>query len=299
MQRLGNSLPKIQRQQEAEDALYEQLIIHPNVQQFLSRYPELTKVQLMDNLPALAELVRYHQHCEHCAGIHECPHPAKGYRATLDQDGCRLQTTLYPCHYKKNQLDKTQFIQAISLPKQILSADFLDWQAPSDRIQIMPALEHCAAIRNAKDHRGLYIQGGFGVGKTHLLGAIAKSLSESGLHSLLVFWPEFTREIKSDFSVLDQKLERLKTIDVLMIDDIGAENNTSFVRDEVLLPILNYRMMFQKPTFFSSNLPVESLADHFKISQRGDDEPIKAMRVLERIHSLTIPLTLSGPNRRR
>lgn len=300
MQRIGQALPKSERQVAAEEALLDKLLTHPSVQLFLANYPETTRQQLLKNLPTIAELVRYHNHCDVCAGLNECHHPAKGYQAYIQPDGTRYQTTLYPCRFKQQQLEKNTLIQAVSLPVEILRAKFSDWSAEEIMNSgIREALVQCQMLKTSRDFRGLYIQGDFGIGKTHLLGAIAHNLSESNIHSLLVFWPEFTREIKSDFSVLDAKVERLKQVDVLMIDDIGAENNTSFIRDEVLLPILNYRMMFKKPTFFSSNLPLKSLQQHFTISQRGDDEPIKATRVIERIHSLTVPLTMNGKNRRR
>lgn len=300
MKRLAQSLPKSERQFEAEQALLTRYLQEPPIQRFLADHPDLSQEQLLKNLPALAELVRYQEHCQNCLGLHECPHPAKGYQAYLTPDNHRLQTTLYPCRYKQQQLEKNTLIQAVSLPQEILRAKFSDWQ-PEEIMNggLQQALVQCQSLKGQRDFRGLYIHGDFGIGKTHLLGAIAHNLSEAGIHSLLVFWPEFTREIKSDFNVLDAKVERLKQIDVLMIDDIGAESNTSFIRDEVLLPILNYRMMFKKPTFFTSNLPLSSLQQHFTISQRGDDEPIKALRVIERIHSLTVPMVMKGQNRRR
>ncbi|MGL4623889.1 MAG: primosomal protein DnaI [Culicoidibacterales bacterium] len=300
MKRLAQSLPKSERQVQAEQELLQRYIQEPVVQKLLADYPEMNQEQLLQNLPALVELVRYQEHCENCLGLHECTHPAKGYQAFLTPDVNRLQTTLYPCRYKQQQLEKNTLIQAVNLPHEILRAQFSDWQ-PEEIMNggLQQALVQCQSLKAQRDFRGLYIHGDFGIGKTHLLGAIAHNLSEANIHSLLVFWPEFTREIKSDFSVLDAKVERLKQIDVLMIDDIGAESNTSFIRDEVLLPILNYRMMFKKPTFFTSNLPLSSLQQHFTISQRGDDEPIKALRVIERIHSLTVPLVMKGQNRRR
>ncbi|MGL4952982.1 MAG: primosomal protein DnaI [Culicoidibacterales bacterium] len=300
MKRIGESLPKSTRQVEVENELLQRLLLHPQVQQLLAKYPQISEKIASENLPALAELVRYHHHCDGCGGLQECPHAAKGYQAYLTLDDKRLQTTLYPCHFKRQKMSKSTLIQAVSLPDDILRAKFSDW-TPEEVMngRLHQALVQCRAISENSDFRGLYIDGEFGIGKTHLLGAIAHNLSEKNIQSLLVFWPEFTREIKSDFNELDAKVERLKQIDVLMIDDIGAESNTSFLRDEVLLPILNYRMMFKKPTFFSSNLPLKALQQHFTISQRGDDEPIKATRVIERIHSLTIPLTIKGKNRRR
>ena len=39
-------------------------------------------------------------------------------------------------------------------------------------------------------------------------------------------------------------------VPVLILDDIGSEMNTQWVRDEVLGPILQFRMLEELPTFF-------------------------------------------------
>lgn len=51
-----------------------------------------------------------------------------------------------------------------------------------------------------------------------------------------------------------EKLDAVKRSPILMIDDIGADAMSSWIRDEVFGVILQYRMQEQLPTFFSSNL---------------------------------------------
>ncbi len=49
-----------------------------------------------------------------------------------------------------------------------------------------------------------------------------------------------------------------------MLDDIGAESMTSWVRDEVIGTVLQHRMS-QLPTFFSSNFSPDELKHHLRI----------------------------------
>ena len=51
--------------------------------------------------------------------------------------------------------------------------------------------------------------------------------------------------------------------EVLILDDIGAEQSTPWVRDEILQVILQYRMQEDLPTFFTSNFDFEDLEKHF------------------------------------
>ena len=67
---------------------------------------------------------------------------------------------------------------------------------------------------------------------------------------------------------MKQKLQRIREANILMIDDIGAEEVTPWVRDEVIGPLLHYRMVQELPTFFSSNLNFEELEHHLSITRR-------------------------------
>ena len=106
--------------------------------------------------------------------------------------------------------------------------------------------------------------GKFGVGKTYLLGAIANELARKKISSMLVYFPEFLREIKSSIqdNSIGEKIDAVKRVQVLMLDDIGAEAMSSFVRDDVLGAILQFRMLENLPTFFTSNFDFKQLEHH-------------------------------------
>lgn len=150
-------------------------------------------------------------------------------------------------------------------------------------------------------HQAMYFYGSFGVGKTYLLGAMANELANRGYQTTLMHFPSFAVEIKnaiSDNRVYDM-LNAVKKSEILMIDDIGADAMSSWVRDDILGVILQYRMQEELPTFFSSNFSMKQLEDeHLRISQKGEDEPLKAKRIMERIHFLAKEVKIVGKNRR-
>ena len=92
-------------------------------------------------------------------------------------------------------------------------------------------------------------------------------------------------------------LEKMKKVPLLLIDDIGAENTTAWSRDDVLMPLLQYRMDHKLATFFTSNLNYEELEEHFSISKNKVDI-VKARRIMERIRYLTDEIELVSDNLR-
>ena len=80
---------------------------------------------------------------------------------------------------------------------------------------------------------------------------------------MLVYFPEFLREIKSSIqdNSIGEKIDAVKRVQVLMLDDIGAEAMSSFVRDDACA-ILQFRMLENLPTFFTSNFDFKQLEHH-------------------------------------
>jgi len=146
------------------------------------------------------------------------------------------------------------------------------------------------------NQKGLYLHGNFGCGKTYFIAALFNDLAKKGYKSAIIFWPEFLRQaFYDDFK---EKYEEIKNIPLLLIDDIGAENLTAWNRDEILCPLLQYRMDEGLTTFFTSNLTLEDLEEHLSNSKSGVDV-IKAGRIISRIKQLTTPLEMISKNLRK
>src|SRR5699024_6495269 len=148
--------------------------------------------------------------------------------------------------------------------------------------------------------RGISFHGPLGVGKTYLLGALANALKDYHISSMLIYMPEFVREMKSSIKdgSINEKINYVKTTDVLILDDIGAETQSAWFRDEILISILQYRMMEKQPVFFTSNYSLKQLEEQLSITNRGGSETVKAGRIIERIKQVSKEVKLSGENRR-
>ncbi|MFA5560566.1 MAG: ATP-binding protein [Acholeplasmataceae bacterium] len=156
------------------------------------------------------------------------------------------------------------------------------------------ATDFLETYRKDRYAKGLYIYGMYRTGKSYLLSAIAKALAEQDFSVLFVYMPDLVRSIRQGMNEgnLEERINRLKQADVLMLDDFGGENISMWFRDEVIVPVLQYRLSAQLPVFVSSNFDYTQLLNAMMID-RNDINRSKAVRLLARIKDLMTPVQLA------
>lgn len=192
-------------------------------------------------------------------------------------------------------------LKLINLPASLKKVSFADVDADDEKR--FTVFQRLVEFSEAYPHvrKGLYLYGDFGVGKSFMVAALAHDLSEKrGVSSTLLHYPSFVIDVKNAIGDGNVKalVDELKLSEVLILDDIGAEQSTAWVRDEILQVILQYRMQENLPTFFTSNFNFEELEQHFAKGKHGNDETWEARRVMERIRYLAEETRLEGVNRR-
>ena len=192
-------------------------------------------------------------------------------------------------------------LNLINFPSSLKNVSFLD--VYRDDVQRLTVLNRMIEFVNdyPNNLKGLYLYGDFGVGKSFMVAALAHDLSEKrGVSSTLLHYPSFVIDVKNAIGDGNVKtlVDEIKLSEVLILDDIGAEQSTAWVRDEILQVILQYRMQENLPTFFTSNFDFEDLEKHFAKVKQGPDEIWEARRVMERIRYLAEETRLEGVNRR-
>ena len=112
--------------------------------------------------------------------------------------------------------------------------------------------------------RGLWFMGPVGTGKTTLAMLVSKRASEAG-HSVAIYsLPKLLARIRRTFesepggeSYLSF-FERLTSVDLLHIDDLGAEKRSDWVLEQ-LYALVNERYEAQRSVIVTTNLPHEEL----------------------------------------
>lgn len=275
------------------------------VEEFIQSNPTLPKEELDRNITRLFEFRNERNHCSVCESLQSCPNMMQGFQPELYLERGSIQIRYQICE-KKKKADESKrqqtLIKSLYVPKEILSATFdqLDQDNRSRIVAIAKAAEFATTTTPSVTGKGLYFHGKFGVGKTYIMGAIANELAERNISSMLVYTPDFFRELKSGIhdGSYNEKLEIVKSVPVLILDDLGAETMSSWVRDDILGVILQHRMLEKLPTLYTSNYDFDELEEHLAYSQKGGIEQLKSKRIMERIRHFAEPVYIEGKNRR-
>ena len=152
--------------------------------------------------------------------------------------------------------------------------------------------EYC---RNVADHldagRGIWFAGQTGTGKTTLAMLVSKSAMESDRTVAIYSLPRLLAMLRDTYDdnaqySLNDLIDRLCSVDLLHIDDVGAEQSSAWVLEQ-LYTIINTRYEDGRAVLLTTNLDDAELR-----AQIGD-------RTVSRLHEMCdAPLPLDGADQR-
>lgn len=124
----------------------------------------------------------------------------------------------------------------------------------------------------------LVLIGSYGSGKTHLAAAVANVAVQAGVPTLFLTVPDLLDWLRSSFSSTDesfeQRLDEIRTIQLLVLDDLGTQNTTPWA-EEKLYQIINYRYIHHLPLVVTSNLSLAEIDG--RISSRLQDPDLASV----------------------
>ena len=291
---------KMPKTKKVDSELKKELFLAKKDERFIKL---MKKLDIDDGIAAkytskLQETLTELDNCKGCKNLYECKNKVQGYVSFPKKEGNRLIFSYIPCKCRL-KLEEEQTVKEDSLHKlnnaRMKDIDVKDKKRQEVICYLDKFFEEYSPLKN---NVGLYLHGSFGSGKSFLVSALLNELHEKKKVSVCtIYFPEALRTLKDDWDNFGNKMEYLKTVDILLIDDIGAEKVTEWGRDEVLGTILQARMDSQLATFFTSNLNISELESHLALSNKSDDL-VKARRIIERIKQLTNDLELISVNRR-
>ncbi|TJY39780.1 cell division protein ZapE [Cohnella pontilimi] len=294
------------------ERLMSEVLRDPLVQKLRERYPDMGESVLRANLNRLYQMSKEYRNCKACPGLEQCPNDMQGHSTviTCSEVNGRWQITDHksPCAkwtaYEHQQQIRRR-ITGFFVDETIFGETYDEMEMDNlDEDRSLAVHELLAYVAVTKEQglqkHGLYLVGSFGTGKTYMAGYLLQKLAKKGFTGVMVYMPDFVEDVKAlmlEPQKLKETITLMKEADLLVFDDIGAENLSPWVRDHVVGAILNYRMN-RKPTFYTSNHDLDALEKHFSFTHKEGEEMHKGQRLMDRVRPFVQVVHVRGRNQR-
>jgi DNA replication protein DnaC len=149
------------------------------------------------------------------------------------------------------------------------------------------------------DRNGIILSGGYGIGKTHLVTAIANQLIQAGTAVICMTMVELLERIKASYDEAARHdcapreaeiMRQYEMVPLLIIDDLGSENPTEWGLSR-LYAIVNARYEAYQPTIVTTNYDMEELIA--RLTPKGGDKH-NATKTVDRLREMCYKLPMGG-----
>ncbi len=190
-----------------------------------------------------------------------CPYGLCDGSGFVDDEASR---TVAPCRCRPQRIAqrRTASLSAV-IPRKYRGAGFDRPPVPEIAARCGPQVGKVRAfVRGIDGHldagRGLWFVGGPGTGKTTLAMIVAKAALDAGRTVAIYSLPRLLAEIRTTFdddteTSYTRLLDRLTEVDLLHVDDVGAQMTTPWVLEQ-LYAIVNARYEEQRSIVLTTNI---------------------------------------------
>ena len=238
--------------------------------------------------------------CKLCTGVPCKKKSNQGFRHKVETCYNQLTVKVVPCSFclaeKQMKRAAAQFKRA-KIPPMYVGKTFEDYD-------VTP--ENDKAVRWAHflidNPNSMYFYGSPGVGKTFLASILAQEYLKQGKAVIFADVPSLLADLRSTFyknadTKLDELMQTLSEVQILFLDDLGAEMATEWSVEQLYL-IINSRYNSNRQTVVTSNCNLDEVAQKLNNPKDAKEEGISGSRIASRLKQMCKICSIGGDDRR-
>ena len=239
---------------------------------------KLSNEVVYDNLSAFLNALESLEHCSKCMGLLKCP--LKGLKKDVFIDENRIYSDIVSCK-KLIEFNKYKSRFKIFEGSDTALNYSLQDTLVTFREERKNLVAFIAKIIKTKDmHKGIYLFGDEGIGKTFIMSIFAKLVVEHLKVSCAYIdastWMiDLSNTNYQNTLDYDNKMDMFKKVSFLFIDNLGDEKKKGYFNIDSLTQILYEREKNNLPTFFISNYPLYEIKSIYSFTKNGRENTRK------------------------
>jgi DNA replication protein DnaC len=176
-----------------------------------------------------------------------------------------------PCRCRPQRIERhrARHLSAV-IPKKYAGASFERppvTEMPAPQVQVVKRFVR-DIDGNLDAGRGLWFYGSVGTGKTTLAMIVSRAALDAGRSVAIYSLPRLLAEIRATFESDSEGsyvefLDRLAAVDLLHVDDVGAERTSDWVLEQ-LYAIINARYEDERSVIITTNLERDELVEQIR-----------------------------------
>ena len=200
---------------------------------------------------------------------------------------CKCQREAMQAAEDRERREKADELRKLCLPGAAMACHTFDVADDAKHIQLARRyVERWDDVR--RKNVGLIFWGNTGTGKSYTAHCIANALIDQ-LVPVRVFSVTDIISRLMDREQRDKVQEKIKSVPLLVLDDLGAERDTPFAREQ-LCAIIDQRSESGLPLVVTTNYSVREMESSTDPAQQ---------RIFDRLRAACVPVAVTGESRRR
>lgn len=233
----------------------------------------LTNKEVRDNIGKIADYQEDFNVCKNCPGFEKCPKQNRHISMYVYKDGSYITTRSEPCKKMMEHMELDSKYAVKDFPEEWKESRVKKLDLSENR---RPLIKEFVNVAKGKSNRWLFVTGNHKVGKSFILVTFANEFVALGRGPVAIINSSKQFKTLADIAYSDKEgfkkaIEMLSNIPLLVIDDFGQEYKNEFIRDQIVIPVLNERSHNERATFISSEFTIKEIQKLYSVGKNGGE----------------------------